>query len=74
MMEEEVLKETETNEVLKGPVLTTTTGCPVADNTNVITAGPNGPVCMTVFLLFCFINIVRTFTSLKRSLSSIEKR
>jgi catalase len=36
----------------KRPTLTTTSGMPVADNQNTITAGPRGPVLMQDFLLF----------------------
>ena len=36
----------------KRPTLTTTSGMPVADNQNSITAGPRGPVLLEDFLLF----------------------
>src|ERR1700726_3349121 len=36
----------------KRPTLTTTSGMPVADNQNTITAGPRGPVLLEDFLLF----------------------
>ena len=36
----------------KRPTLTTTSGMPVADNQNTITAGPRGPVLMQDFVLF----------------------
>src|SRR3981189_1677331 len=34
------------------PTMTTTSGLPVADNQNTITAGPRGPVLLQDFLLF----------------------
>src|ERR1700736_6564825 len=36
----------------KGPVMTTSSGRPVGDNQNSVTAGPRGPVLMEDYLLF----------------------
>src|SRR5260221_233918 len=40
------------NFMAKPPTLTSTSGMPVADNQNTITAGPRGPVLMQDFVLF----------------------